>query len=172
MSLLGHCHGEKRSDEIERQKKLKNNDSKTFTLLRGMCSGCHTTVILRRCLRYHIRWNPRGTDSHRKSNYRRRRIGKKCRRRDICWFEQLELLELHSRALKTSHMLACECIICDNRPLSLCHEPPNDQLEKAQKEPHGAFEVICGSSEHDIYWVSEKTLVEVPSQTMDALAEG
>ena len=25
-------------------------------------------------------------------------------------------------------MRACECIICDNRPLSLCHEPPNDRL--------------------------------------------
>lgn len=67
-------------------------------------------------------------------------------------------------------MRACECIICDNRPLSLCHEPPNDPFEKAQKEPHGSFEVICGSSEHDIYRVSEKTLVEVPSQTMVALA--
>ena len=30
--------------------------------------------------------------------------------------------------------------------------------------------LICGSSEHDIYSVSEKTLVEVPSQTMVALA--
>ena len=54
-------------------------------------------------------------------------------------------------------MRACECIICDNRPLSLCHEPPNDAFEKAQKEPRGSFEVICGSSEHDIYRVSEKT---------------
>ena len=54
--------------------------------------------------------------------------------------------------------------------MSLCHEPPNDPFEKAQKEPHGSFEVICGSSEHDIYRVSEKTLVEVPSQTMVALA--
>lgn len=54
-------------------------------------------------------------------------------------------------------MRACECIICDNRPLSLCHEPPNDPFEKAQKEPRGSFEVICGSSEHDIYRVSEKT---------------
>ena len=63
-------------------------------------------------------------------------------------------------------MRTCECIICDNRPLSLCHEPPNDPFEKAQKEPRGSFEVICGSSEHDIY----KTLVEVPSQTKVALA--
>ena len=54
--------------------------------------------------------------------------------------------------------------------MSLCHEPPNDPFEKAQKKPHGSFEVICGSSEHDIYRVSEKTLVEVPSQTMVALA--
>ena len=54
--------------------------------------------------------------------------------------------------------------------MSLCHEPPNDPFEKAQKEPRGSFEVICGSSEHDIYRVSEKTLVEVPSQTMVALA--
>lgn len=67
-------------------------------------------------------------------------------------------------------MRACECIICDNRPLLLCHEPPNDPSEKAQKEPHGFLEVICGSSEHDIYRVSEKTLVKVPSQTMVALA--
>ena len=67
-------------------------------------------------------------------------------------------------------MRACECFICDNRPLSLCHEPPNDPFEKAQKKPHGSFEVICGSSEHDIYRVSEKTLVEVPYQTMVALA--
>ena len=67
-------------------------------------------------------------------------------------------------------MRACECIICDNRPLSLCHEPPNDPFEKAQKVPRGSFEVICGSSEHDIYRVSEKTLVEVPYQTMVALA--
>ena len=44
-------------------------------------------------------------------------------------------------------MRACECFICDNRPLSLCHEPPNDPFEKAQKEPHGSFEVICGSSD-------------------------
>ena len=54
---------------------------------------------------------------------------------------------ISSRALKTSHMRACECIICDNRPLSLCHEPPNDPFEKAQNEPHGSFEVICGSSD-------------------------
>ena len=54
--------------------------------------------------------------------------------------------------------------------MSLCHEPPDDPSEKAQKEPHGSFEVKCGSSEHDIYRVSEKTLVEVPSQTMVALA--
>lgn len=31
-------------------------------------------------------------------------------------------------------MRACECIICDNRPLSLCHEPPNDPFEKAQTQ--------------------------------------
>ena len=67
-------------------------------------------------------------------------------------------------------MRACESIICDNRPLSLCHEPPNAPSEKAQKEPHGSIEVICGISEYDIYRVSEKTLVEVPSQTMVALA--
>ena len=66
-------------------------------------------------------------------------------------------------------MCACECIICDNRPLFLCHEPPNAPSEKAQKEPPGFLEVICGSSEHDIYRVSEKTLVKVPSQTMVAL---
>ena len=28
-----------------------------------------------------------------------------------------------SRALKTSRMCTCTCITCDNRPLSLCHEP-------------------------------------------------
>ena len=67
-------------------------------------------------------------------------------------------------------MRACECIICDNRPLFLCHEPPNAPSEKAQKEPHVFLKVICGSSEHDIYRVSVKTLVEVPSQTMVALA--
>ena len=54
--------------------------------------------------------------------------------------------------------------------MSLCHEPPNDPFEKAQKEPHGSLEVKCSSSEHDIYRVSEKLLVEVPSQTMVALA--
>ena len=31
-------------------------------------------------------------------------------------------------------MRACECILCDNRPLSLCHEPPNDPVEKAQTQ--------------------------------------
>ena len=67
-------------------------------------------------------------------------------------------------------MRACECIICHNRPLPLCHEPPNDPFEKAQKAPRGSFEVICGSSEHDSWRVCEKTLVEVPSQTMVALA--
>ena len=67
-------------------------------------------------------------------------------------------------------MRACASITCDDRALSLCHESPNDPFEKAQKEPHGSFEVICGSSENDIYRVSEKTLVEVPSQTMVALA--
>ena len=77
--------------------------------------------------------------------------------------------KVYGRALKSSHMRACECIICDNRPLLLCHEPPNAPSEKAQKEPHGFLEVICGSSEHDIYRVSEKTLVKVPSQTMVAL---
>ena len=66
-------------------------------------------------------------------------------------------------------MRACECIIYDNRPLFLCHEPHNDPSEKAQKEPHGFLEVICGSSEHDIYRVSEKTFIKVPSQTMVAL---
>ena len=82
----------------------------------------------------------------------------------------MTIRRISSRALKISHMRAYECIICDNRPLSLCHEPPKDPFEKAQKEPHGSFEVICGSSEHDIYRVSEKTLVNVPSQTMVALA--
>ena len=77
---------------------------------------------------------------------------------------------LLSRALKTSHMRACASITCDEWAMSLCHEPPNDPFEKAQKEPHGSLEVKCGSSEHDIYRVSEKTLVEVPSQTMVALA--
>ena len=67
-------------------------------------------------------------------------------------------------------MRTCECIISDNRPLFLCHEPHNAPSEKAQKEPHGFLEVICGSSEHDIYRVSEKTLVKVPSQTMVAIA--
>ena len=47
--------------------------------------------------------------------------------------------------------------------MSLCHEPPDDPFEKAQKEPHGSFEVKCGSSEHDIDRVSEKTLVIVPA---------
>ena len=49
----------------------------------------------------------------------------------------MEENEVNSQALKTSHMRACECIICDNRPLSLCHEPPNDPFEKAQAEPKG-----------------------------------
>ena len=62
------------------------------------------------------------------------------------------------------------CIACVNWPLPLCHEPLDEPSEKAQKEPHGSFEIICSSSEHDIYRVSEKTLVEVPSQTMVALA--
>ena len=75
-----------------------------------------------------------------------------------------------SQALKTLCMGTCTCIACVNWPLPLCHEPLDDPSEKAQKEPHGSFEVICSSSEHDIYRVSEKTLVEVPSQTMVALA--
>ena len=66
-------------------------------------------------------------------------------------------------------MRACASITCDDCALSLCHEPPNDPSEKAQKEPHGSFEVVFSSSEHDIYRVSEKTRVEVPSQTMVAL---
>ena len=77
---------------------------------------------------------------------------------------------LRSQALKTICMDTCTCIACVNWPLPLCHEPFDDPSEKAQKEPHGSFEVICSSSEHDIYRVSEKTLVEVPSQTMVALA--
>ena len=75
-----------------------------------------------------------------------------------------------SQALKTLCMGTCTCIACVNWPLPLCHEPLDDPSEKAQKEPHGSFEVICSSSEHDIYRVSEKTLVKVPSQTMVALA--
>lgn len=67
-------------------------------------------------------------------------------------------------------MGTCTCIASVNWPLPLCHEPLDDPSEKAQKKPHGSFEVICSSSEHDIYRVSEKTLVEVPSQTMVALA--
>ena len=67
-------------------------------------------------------------------------------------------------------MRACAGITCDDWALSLCHDPPNAPSEKAQKEPHGSFEVKCCSSEHDIYRVSEKTLVKVPSQTMVALA--
>lgn len=46
--------------------------------------------------------------------------------------------------------------------------PPPDKTPQAS---YGSFEVICGGSEHDIYRVSEKTLVGVPSQTMVALAE-
>ena len=75
-----------------------------------------------------------------------------------------------SQALKTICTGTCTCIACVNWPLPLCHEPLDEPSEKAQKEPHGSFEVICSSSEHDIYRVSEKTLVEVPSQTMVALA--
>ena len=82
----------------------------------------------------------------------------------------LNAMLLHSRALKTSRMRACACITCNNRPYPLCHEPHDDPPDKAQKEPHGSFEVICGGSEHDVNRVSEKTLVEVPSQTMVALA--
>ena len=76
---------------------------------------------------------------------------------------------LSSQALKTLSMGTCTCIACVNWPLPLCHEPLDEPSEKVQKEPHGSFEVIC-SSEHDIYRVSEKTLVEIPSQTMVALA--
>ena len=79
-------------------------------------------------------------------------------------------IEITSQALKTICMGTCTCIACVNWPLPLCHEPLDEPSEKAQKEPHGSFEVICSSSEHDIYRVSEKTLVEVPSQTMVALA--
>ena len=82
----------------------------------------------------------------------------------------LLLIAIISQALKTLCMGTCTCIACVNWPLPLCHEPLDDPSEKAQKEPHGSFEVICSSSEHDIYRVSEKTLVEVPSQTMVALA--
>ena len=67
-------------------------------------------------------------------------------------------------------MCTCTCITCDNRPLPLCHEPHETPSEQAQKKPHGSFEVICCGSEHDVDGVSEKTLVEVPSQTMVALA--
>lgn len=41
---------------------------------------------------------------------------------------------------------------------------------KRYKKSYGSYEVICGSSEHDINSVSEKTLVEVPSQMMAVLA--
>ena len=67
-------------------------------------------------------------------------------------------------------MRTCACITCDNRLYPLCHEPHDVPPDKAQKEPHGSFEVICGGSEHNVDRVSEKTLVEVPSQTMVALA--
>ena len=83
---------------------------------------------------------------------------------------QIILTIIISQALKTLCIGKCTCIACVNWPLPLCHEPLDDPSEKAQKEPHGSFEVICSSSEHDIYRVSEKTLVEVPSQTMVALA--
>ena len=83
---------------------------------------------------------------------------------------QIILTIIISQALKTLYMGTCTCIACVNWPLPLCHEPLDDPSEKAQKEPHGSFEVICSSSEHDIYRVSEKPLVEVPSQTMVALA--
>ena len=83
---------------------------------------------------------------------------------------QIILTIIISQALKTLCIGKCTCIACVNWPLPLCHEPLDEPSEKAQKEPHGSFEVICSSSEHDIYRVSEKTLVEVPSQTMVALA--
>ena len=41
---------------------------------------------------------------------------------------------------------------------------------KRYNKSYGSYEVICGSSEHDINSVSEKTLVEVPSQMMAVLA--
>jgi hypothetical protein len=41
--------------------------------------------------------------------------------------------------------------------------PFQHPFDKAQKKPHGSFEVECGSCQHDVYGVSEKTLVKVPS---------
>ena len=45
-------------------------------------------------------------------------------------------------------MRACACITCNNRPYPLCHEPHDVPPDKAQKKPHGSFEVICGGREH------------------------
>ena len=53
-------------------------------------------------------------------------------------------------------MRACASITCNDRALSLCHEPPNDPFEKAQKSLIASFEVICSCSEHDTCRVSGK----------------
>lgn len=41
---------------------------------------------------------------------------------------------------------------------------------KAQKKPHGYFEVECSRSEHHIEGITQETLVEVPPQSMICLA--
>ena len=38
--------------------------------------------------------------------------------------------------------------------------------KKAQKKPHGSFEVECGGGEHNVDVVSENTFVEVPCETV------
>lgn len=41
---------------------------------------------------------------------------------------------------------------------------------KAQKKPHGSFEVECSRSEHHVDGITQETLVEVPPQSMICLA--
>lgn len=45
-------------------------------------------------------------------------------------------------------------------------ESASPSEKKAQKKPHGSFEVECGGGEHNVDVVSENTFVEVPCETV------
>ena len=75
-----------------------------------------------------------------------RKYGSLHQRRPVFSISGTRSLKLIRRALKTLHMRTCESIICDNRPLSLCHEPLDAPSEKAPKEPQALLRLYAAAA--------------------------
>lgn len=87
----------------------------------------------------------------------------------ILFDKNLMLFTIFSHPLKTSRVPTRICVACYIDSSSIWRKPLNQLSNKTSKHPHGSFEVKCGSSEHDVYSVSEKAIIKVSSQTVIVL---